>query len=294
MKKTLILMAVVVCLTALKTMAQSISYAKSLIEQGSYLDAAKQLRPLADGGDAEAQYLAATLFFEGKGVPKNDDQGVKYATLSANQGNTNAMLLLADHYKGNGQLQKYFATLEHYVTIHPYLKKEFIGLRLAECYMRGWGVEQNEETAWRMASENKDFSRMKSAYSNQWEAYKSRHPEEYGTMQYDRVSVERCPRHSKILSVRFEGDFTYVTVRQTNIYRIRRWICSTPETYIIADGKRYRMIRSTLTSTPSTFYLKPGESHDYTFTFGHLPRHIRSFDMIEDVNQGDRWLGVAF
>ena len=52
--------------------AQSLSYAKSLIEQGKYLEAAKQLRPLADGGNAEAQYLAATLFFDGKGVSRSE------------------------------------------------------------------------------------------------------------------------------------------------------------------------------------------------------------------------------
>ena len=48
--------------------AQSLSYVKSLMEQGMYLDAAKRLRPLADGGNAEAQVMAAQLFFEGKGV----------------------------------------------------------------------------------------------------------------------------------------------------------------------------------------------------------------------------------
>ncbi|MBQ9640161.1 MAG: sel1 repeat family protein [Bacteroidaceae bacterium] len=54
--------------------------------KGNYTEAAKCLRPLADGGNAEAQTLAAQLFFEGKGVTKNEAQGVKYATQAAKQG----------------------------------------------------------------------------------------------------------------------------------------------------------------------------------------------------------------
>lgn len=66
--------------------AQSMYTAKQYYNQGRYLDAAKQLRPLADGGNADAQLMAAELFFEGKGVAKSDAQGVKYATMAVNKG----------------------------------------------------------------------------------------------------------------------------------------------------------------------------------------------------------------
>lgn len=67
--------------------AQSLGTAKMYIEQEQYVNAAKQLRPLADGGNAEAQYLAAKLFFEGHiNNAKAEEQGVKYATMSADQG----------------------------------------------------------------------------------------------------------------------------------------------------------------------------------------------------------------
>ena len=39
--------------------AQSLDRVKSLLEQGHYKEAAVMLRPLADGGNAEAQYIAA-------------------------------------------------------------------------------------------------------------------------------------------------------------------------------------------------------------------------------------------
>ena len=84
------------------TKAQSMYMAKQYYDQGKYLEAAKQLRPLADGGNAEAQVMAAQLFFEGKGVKKNETQGVKYATLAANQGNEEGIMLMAKHYYAAG------------------------------------------------------------------------------------------------------------------------------------------------------------------------------------------------
>lgn len=217
MKKILTLLAAMFCLSVTQLKAQSVSYAKSLIEQERYMDAAKQLRPLADAGDAEAQYLAATLFFEGRGVAKNDEQGIKYAKLSADQGNTDAMLLLADHYKNNNQVQKYHQTLLYYIDRHPYLKNEFIGLRLAECYMRGWGVAQDEDKAWEMSKSNRFFKKLQSTYPYQWSSYKNRHPELYATRAYDDISVSRGPSECTIQKVVFEAERTVVYTSVTSI-----------------------------------------------------------------------------
>ena len=136
--------------------AQSVSYAQSLINQGRYLDAAKQLRPLADGGNAEAQLLAAQLFFEGKGVAKNNAQGVKYASLAADQGNEDAMLLLVGHYEKSNP-SKVYELANKYVDRHPYLKKERIGCVLSVCYLGGFGVPVNEKRGWEIMEQNNHF-----------------------------------------------------------------------------------------------------------------------------------------
>lgn len=79
-----ILMTISLLLAGVATStAQSIEQIKELIEQGQYKQAAMRLRPLADGGDAEAQYLAAMLFLEGKGVTGNPQQAFKYAKMAA-------------------------------------------------------------------------------------------------------------------------------------------------------------------------------------------------------------------
>lgn len=281
------------CMSVTQLNAQSVSYAKSLIEQGQYLEAAKQLRPLADNGDAEAQYLAATLFFEGKGVPRNDAQGIKYATLSANQCNTQAILLLADHYKDNQQFQKSFVTLEHYITLHPYLKKEFIGLRYAECYMRGWGVERDEEKAWEIASSNKNFSRMKSTYASQWQAYMNRHPELFSTQVYDNIRVGRGPSFCKITRVVFEAERTVVHLRFTNLNRsVPQSVATVPRvTYIEAGGKRFQCTGSSLNNTVTLQY---NRCRDYQMYFEPVRRDVSSFDLIEDTKGGWHWTGVTF
>lgn len=80
--------------------------AKQLINQEQYLDGAKLLRPLADGGNAEAQELAAWLFFSGKGVTASDEQGVKYATMATEQGRSWALSMLITYYSSNSQKEK--------------------------------------------------------------------------------------------------------------------------------------------------------------------------------------------
>lgn len=278
-------------MSAMSVKAQSVSYAKSLIKEERYMDAAKQLRPLADAGDAEAQYLAATLFFEGRGVAKNNEQGIKYAKLSADQGNTDAMLLLADHYKDNNQMQKYHQTLLYYIDRHPYLKNEFIGIRLAECYMIGCGVAQDEDKAWEMSKNNRFFKKLQSAYPYQWSSYKSRHPELYATQVYDDISVSRGPNFCTIQKVVFEAERTVVYLRYFNSIRVPQTISAMPRsTYIEAGGKRFNCTGSTLRQTVVPY----NKAYSYEMYFEPVRRDVDSFDLVENMTNGWAWRGVTF
>lgn len=143
MKKLQLFFTIVVLSFCYSTaMAQSVSYAKSLIEQGKYLEAAKQLRPLADGGNAEAQVLAAKLFFEGKGVQKSEQQGLKYATMAANKGNEDAVVLMADYYSSKGNDTEAYQILDKYVAqLNAW--KGSLGVEYAKYLIQGKGVEKN-------------------------------------------------------------------------------------------------------------------------------------------------------
>jgi TPR repeat protein len=50
--------------------------------------------PLAEQGNADAQYMLGLIYFNGRYVEKNDDEAAKWLQLSAAQGNSDAELLL--------------------------------------------------------------------------------------------------------------------------------------------------------------------------------------------------------
>jgi TPR repeat protein len=69
-----------------------------------YAAAMKLLRPLAEKGNALAQYKVATMHKLGLGVPKNPKEARKWGRLAAKQGNADAQVLLGSlYYKQNGE-----------------------------------------------------------------------------------------------------------------------------------------------------------------------------------------------
>ena len=104
MKKFIVLLLVNIYGTAY---SQSMYWAKKYYDEGKYLEAAKQLRPLADGGNAEAQYMAAELFYYGYGVQENEAQSKKYLTLAADQGYEKAIELLVNRLAKKGDNKAY-------------------------------------------------------------------------------------------------------------------------------------------------------------------------------------------
>ena len=156
--------------------AQSMYWAKKYYEEGKYLEAAKQLRPLADGGNAEAQYMAAKLFFNGQGVQASETQGIKYATLAADQGYEQAIELIVNKFAKKGDNRTY-TIAKKYTDKHPYLKKGIVGWIMAAGLIDGkLGAAKDEDTGWKMLEENDNFKKWIKEYNNAkiyWE-YKAR------------------------------------------------------------------------------------------------------------------------
>ena len=145
------------CLVNSMTYSQSMSWVNYYMEQGDYLNAAKELRPLADGGDAEAQLVAAKLFFEGKGVMQSDAQGVNYATMAADQGNVEGIELLLNHlYKIENP--DTYATAKKYADKYPGIKKGVVGVIMAKCLLEGACKTQvDEDLGWKIMEGNDSF-----------------------------------------------------------------------------------------------------------------------------------------
>ena len=72
--------------------------AKSLYEQKDYAAAFKQLAPLAEHGNADAQLILGKMYMGGQGVLKDLDHAIKWFKASATQGNADAQFFLGSLY----------------------------------------------------------------------------------------------------------------------------------------------------------------------------------------------------
>ena len=84
-------------------------------ERGEYATALRLLRPLADQGDADAQYNLGVMYNNGDGVPQDYAEAMKWHRKAANQGNGNAQFNLGFMYdRGRGMRQNYAEAVKWY------------------------------------------------------------------------------------------------------------------------------------------------------------------------------------
>ena len=87
-------MLAILALLAATAQAAGLDEAIRNYESGLYDQAASQLIPLAEGGDATAQQKLSVLYFYGRGVPEDEKQAMLWARRSADQGNLDAMFFV--------------------------------------------------------------------------------------------------------------------------------------------------------------------------------------------------------
>jgi hypothetical protein len=79
-------------------------------QQGRYTTALQLARPIAEQGDARAQWILGQMYAKGEGVPQNRSEAVKWYRLSADQNDAEAQYELAFLYAiGDGVPQDYIA-----------------------------------------------------------------------------------------------------------------------------------------------------------------------------------------
>ena len=67
-------------------------------DAGDYATAMKEWRPLAEQGNANAQYNLGVMYANGNGVPQDDVEAVKWYRLAADQGDADAQYNLGVMY----------------------------------------------------------------------------------------------------------------------------------------------------------------------------------------------------
>jgi hypothetical protein len=115
----------------------------SAIVRGDYGEAIRILRPLADAGNAQAQYNLATFYDDGLAVVRDPKQAVQWYKLSAEQGYPRAEFNLGVHYV-NGQ-----GTSQDYEKAASWIRKSADGgivaaqFGLSRLYIEGMGVPRD-------------------------------------------------------------------------------------------------------------------------------------------------------
>ena len=82
---------------------------------GDYTTAFREWKPMAERGNAEAQFSLGNMYNMGRGVRKNDREAAKWHRRAADQGNLGGMFTLGAIYeKGTGVIQDYKEALKWY------------------------------------------------------------------------------------------------------------------------------------------------------------------------------------
>ena len=82
-------------------------------DSGDFATALREWRPLAEKGDADAQFNLGVMYSKGQGVPQDYKTAVKWYTLAAEQGVASAQTNLGHIYdKGQGVPQDYKTALK--------------------------------------------------------------------------------------------------------------------------------------------------------------------------------------
>ena len=112
-----------------------------------YATALREWTPLAEQGDAEAQFSLGVMYEHGQGVPQDNKAAVKLYRLAAEQGVAKAQFNLGVMYhKGQGVPQDYKTAVKLYrlAAEQGFAKAQF---NLGVMYHKGQGVPQNHTHA---------------------------------------------------------------------------------------------------------------------------------------------------
>ena len=112
-------------------------------DRGDYATAVREFRPLAEQGDATAQFYLGFMYDNGEGVPQDYSEAVKWYRKSAEQGDSDAQYSLAAIYvEGRGVLENYAEALRWFrraAENNHGLALNSLGIM----YESGWGVPQD-------------------------------------------------------------------------------------------------------------------------------------------------------
>ena len=142
------LLASVFLTPALPALAGPLESGVAAQNGGDYATALRLLRPLAEQGNAIAQFNLGAMYELAQGVPQDYAEAAKWLRKSADQGIAAAQTSLGVMYQlGNGVQQDYAEALKWFrqAANQDYATGQKV---LGNMYANGWGVQQDYATAY--------------------------------------------------------------------------------------------------------------------------------------------------
>jgi TPR repeat protein len=155
--KALMLAAAILVTSMTASLTQDLNKGLAAAQSGDYATALREWRPLAEQGNAGAQYNVGVMYDNGQGVPQNYKAAIKWYRMSAEQGNMFAQYNLGNkYYHGKGITQDYKEAVSWY---RKAAEQGNVGAQnnLGVMYGRGEGVLQDFVIAhmwWNIAASN--------------------------------------------------------------------------------------------------------------------------------------------
>ncbi len=114
-----------------------------------YAKAAAAWQPLAEKGDADAQYFLGTLYAEGKGVEQNDATAFLWFQRAANQGNAAAQYNVGASYAAGSGVAQSYADAAKWFQRAANQGMVFAQMNLGLLHAAGLGVPQDNVEAYK-------------------------------------------------------------------------------------------------------------------------------------------------
>lgn len=144
---TLWVAAWIAALAAGATFAGPLEDGMAAYHDKDYAKAAELWRPLAESGNATAQYSLGTLYAEGKGVAQNDATAFAWFQKAAEQGNATAQFNVGASYASGTGVTRSYADAAKWFRRAADQGMAFAQLNLGLLYAAGNGVPQDNVEA---------------------------------------------------------------------------------------------------------------------------------------------------
>tara|TARA_R110002096_G_scaffold158845_1_gene324382 strand:+ start:917 stop:1510 length:594 start_codon:yes stop_codon:yes gene_type:complete len=122
--------------------------AYSAYKSGDYKAAFKEMLPLAEQGNIDAQWHIGLMYSNGEGVPENDKTAVKWYTLAAEQGYDKAQYNLGNMYNNGRGVPENDKTAVKWYTLAAEQGYAFGQAMLGLMYQYGKGVLTDNRRAY--------------------------------------------------------------------------------------------------------------------------------------------------